>query len=324
MVKIIDLIKRSKRYYLLRKEVDQARAVSKLFDAVLKDPKVYIPKATDDLVAKYELREEQKDRVIDISERLKKARDIVQSIKARSRSPQEFYKSFFGTNMPANSGVKTFGFTVGVYLPGDNFQGEVAGEARGFSELSLEEILKYNTKQLNGKRNFRDLQVLSFKVNTRDPIFHLELKSKGPGETTVEKHELKHVIDAIISEEERTAEELSADLFSGDLRTAEELNGLILKADDLKRTIGNLERRYQKMRENNLPEDLQEKARRSINSHKLTLSYLEKFPFELVVEAEKIGISYKDLSYIVAMTPFAKLEHRLKLIVDSKKRKQHI
>ena len=309
MVKIIDLIKRSKRYYLLRKEVDQARAVSKLFDAVLKDPKVYIPKATDDLVAKYELREEQKNRVIDISERLKKARDIVQSIKARSRSPQEFYKSFFGTNMPANSGVKTFGFTVGVYLPGDNFQGDVVGEARGFSELSLEEILKYNTKQLNGKRNFRDLQVLSFKVNTRDPIFHLELKSKGPGETTVEKHELKHVIDAIISEEERTAEEL---------------NGLILKADDLKRTIGNLERRYQKMRENNLPEDLQEKARRSINSHKLTLSYLEKFPFELVVEAEKIGISYKDLSYIVAMTPFAKLEHRLKLIVDSKKRKQHI
>lgn len=325
MVKIIDLTKRSKRYYLVGKEVDQAKAVSELFDEVLKDPKVYISDLTDELISKYDLRKEKKDSLKKISQRLKKAKDIVQAIRSKSKSAQEFYKSFFGTEMPSDGAVRTEGFAVCVYLPDHYFQKDVCGEAIGFKEASLEEILKYNLKQLNGKRNFKDLQALSFKINATDPIFQYELRTKGLGKTSVERHELKHIIDSIISEKDRTAEELSADLFAGDLRTADGINSLTINADLLKKKIQKLEQKYLQMNKQKLPKTIKEPLKMSINSYKLTLEYLEKFPFELIIsEAEKEGVDYKTLSYIVSMTPFTKLEHRLKLIVESFKRKKEL
>ena len=319
MVKIINLIRYSKRHQLIEKLVNGATVLSTFFDAIqyhnIDNPVEF----AENLAQEYGLSENQRKLLRKTAERATKARKIVSEINDKYKPGEKgnlegrarFYKEVFGENPPSESyGVRSFNFVFGVYLPRSYFKADEEGHG-GNSSVSIDDTLDYNIKAVTTCQKTKDLDVLCFKVNHQDTSFAMEYSGK-PGETSVERHELKHIIDKLISGRLQNTDELSADLFSG-LLTRQSLR--MQSATQLEPQIKMLKERYKRYKERKIPQGILKDLEKSIQEKEEISREMknQKIP-SLIADLQTEGMEPRVLSYIATTTPIRKLRRRLESV----------
>ena len=310
-----------KRHYLVGKLINETRALSQFFDEV-KNKSVSPTYLVNELAKEYDLTVNQRRVLGKISTKLTKARTIITylndkykpSEKGNAAGKSTLFKDIYQENPPKEFGIRSFSFAFGIYLPHEYFEDNTCGDA-GANCFSLETVVDYNIKQIEKKEpNFKNLRALCFRINHQDPVFLDEYTEKGQGNTSAEKHELKHIIDSFISgwEVKKNTDELSADLFAGIF----DRNNILLEIETEKSRLEKLNDRYKKQQKANIPESCLNNTKNAIDKTNRKIRSLEKFPINLMYETSKLGLSFKEISYLVATTHIEQLEYRLKLIKE--------
>lgn len=306
--------------YLVGKLIDGAKAIDELFERAYYNPSQNIREVARRISQEYELTKNQKRVLERLVYRLNKAIAIVESLKKEYgmtkagdfRKKRALYKAVYREN-PKKSiyFARPYSFAIGFYLQESNFRERVAGDAS-----SQPIILKPEQRKLLNIKSKYNPTGLSFRINYK------ALNIKTPEEKSLialfgpalrkleEKHELKHIIDTIIESDGSTAE-LSAELFTRNW------SRYLLLGDyhELELRLRASIERYESMKLLNTPQFLLDNEQKISNEIRKRMEQV-KDSVSIIKEIINKGLDAKSLSYIVAMTDFDKLEHRLNLIRD--------
>ncbi|MEK6936814.1 MAG: hypothetical protein AABW58_01955 [Nanoarchaeota archaeon] len=314
---------KAKRDYLVGKLIDGALALSELFYQNLTNPATDSKCLARSLNDKYDLTKNQRGKLRQISNKIERAKSIVGFLtseyqlgqKGNFEKRQALYRLIYGKEPPKEFTIKPHSFTMGVYAQKECFKEDVMGDA-GSLDVTINDVLRDNGEEIKkGTFRFRNLDNLVFRVNCDDPDFLAEYKEKGLGNTFVERHEIKHIIDILCWDYSDFSDELSADMFAGHWdRTSIYLGTMAVEAK-----VKKMKRDLERLKKEGCPEI-------AIKLKEDALSKVEKsFRDFLAISLDDLkevsdNLDNTALSYVVGMIPSRELARKIKLIKEHLKK----
>ncbi len=317
-MKIINLMRQSKRSNLIGRAIAGANALYTFFDIVYSERFIDPIDVARTISEDFGLLEGQKRKLDEVARRTAKAKEIASKLdyeykpgeKGNLEGRARFFREVFKEEAPEKFGVRNFTFAFGIYLPGSCWKNGESGLGGNVNvSKSIDKILDYNIGAVRRGTRTKDVDNLCFRVNIDDPVFGVEYTER-PGETSAEKHELKHIIDKLVSGlGHQYTDELSADLFSGIVSR----QSLFVQAEtQVEPQIRRQEAKYKRYLEQHFPEDLKEDLANSIKEKKFLAAKMKnRYITHLIADLEANGMDPRVLSYVVTTTPIGKLERRL-------------
>lgn len=315
-----------RRDYLVGKLINGAYAVNSLFDAIILDENLNPITEGSTIKNRYNLTNSQAEKLDNIIDDILEAKKRVDYYKRKygvtgQRSIKDkkgLFKEVFEEYPPKSKfTAETFSFAIGFFLPQDYFEESRIGEAA----INYKSFKNYNqifSKQLKDVKTPAKYG-LFFTLNYQlaDPR---SLESRGYqiltglslAHSTV-LHELKHLIDEIIMASDMYFKEISADLF---INYPDLSDSRLRDAESFKRSLDSSYLTLQELIEKRAPKSIIDDAQMQIKEKERKLQLIENFPIDIFNKLKREGLDYKVMSYIVAMTSFDKLQHRLELIDD--------
>lgn len=124
-----------------------------------------------------------------------------------------------------------------------------------------------------------------------------------------ELHEKKHIIDSLIAKNLQLTGELSADLYT----CAKRKDRIGRDVEKAEKGLKPSEHRLEELKHTGI-DFIIKKEEEIVEKRKQRTEDLKNFPFGILENIRKKGLPYEAISFIIPMTHFDKLYHRLELV----------
>ncbi len=307
--------------------VNQANAFKVFFEGVLKGEE--IAQASSDSIAQYHLRYSDKKKMQHVASEVSKASSIIDHLvekygltqKGTIRDKKGIFKDMFDylEKSPSDSfSVRPFHIAMGFYLDGKHFDDGTLGDTIG--QWTFGSVLDDAITAIEDGTTHYGLGLLAFRVNRtenkpenpKDRLLSGIFGYNATKEST-QDHELKHIIDRFILEQDCPLLESSANLFDDvydpDKDKIAAGESAMAEKESYEEAL-NLSKRFA----GELITSTLERKKRKFEQARAEYRRVIQFPFELFEELKLKGLSYRTQSFIVPLVPFDDLADLLREI----------